>query len=553
MVVWALALAVFKKRRLESQLEDHLGLEKQKSKIVEVMFWKDSENFLGFLWKDYRAGLLWSPVILAAFGLGCGAFEYSGLFNVVFFGGNFIPVLSVSIVAVGVLLLAYHRVRSYIQLLRDQQAAQSGPWALGVIGVQAIHNEAGIQRTRLELFYSVETSSQAIYDEAGGVDLAVTDAGVEGGNYDAVVVVSFGGPEGPADVLPFLENVTRGRNIPPERLAEVAKVYEAHGGVSPLNEQNRDLAARLEAELRERGHGLPVYLGNRNWHPYLADTFEQLRQAGVKRALALVTSAFSSYSSCRQYLEDMAAAGAVVGDGVAGRDNSTAELVVHKLRAFHNHPRFVELQAEVVAQAVGQLLEQGLLLEQTRVVFTAHSLPLSQAQVCDYEAQLRETARLVMDSIDWAQLAQGHGGVASSPTETVQPHGWDLVWQSRSGPPQVKWLEPDIGDHLPAVAFFGSGPNRDGRCLGVVAAPLGFLSDHMEVINDLDQVASQVAQDFNLKFQRAATVSAADGFVELVADLVEERLLGLSERPSVGELAVAPDFCPVDCCVVPAG
>ena len=370
--------------------------------------------------------------------------------------------------------------------------------------------------------------------------------------YDAVVVVSFGGPEGPADVLPFLENVTRGRNIPPERLAEVAKVYEAHGGVSPLNEQNRDLAARLEAELRERGHGLPVYLGNRNWHPYLADTFEQLRQAGVKRALALVTSAFSSYSSCRQYLEDMEAAGAVVGAGdgsvasAAGGDGATAELVVHKLRAFHNHPRFVELQAEAVAQAVGQLLGQGLLLEQVRVIFTAHSLPLSQAEVCDYEPQLRETARLVMDSIDWAQLGQGSSGAA-------QPHGWDLVWQSRSGPPQVKWLEPDIGDHLPAVAFFGSGPNRDGRCLGVVAVPLGFLSDHMEVINDLDQIASQVAQDFNLKFQRAATVSSSGGFVELVADLVEERLLGLSERPSVGDLVVATDFCPADCCVVPAG
>ena len=387
--------------------------------------------------------------------------------------------------------------------------------------------------------------SEAGQSEAGGEGAAASDgtgAEVGGGNYDAVVVVSFGGPEGPADVLPFLENVTRGRNIPPERLAEVSQVYEAHGGVSPLNEQNRDLAARLEAELRERGHGLPVYLGNRNWHPYLADTFEQLRQAGVKRALALVTSAFSSYSSCRQYLEDMEAAGAVVGN----EEGTTAELVVHKLRAFHNHPRFVELQAEVVAQAVGQLLEQGLLLEQTRVVFTAHSLPLAQAEVCDYEPQLRETARLVMDSIDWAQLAQGSGGAA-------QPHGWDLVWQSRSGPPQVKWLEPDIGDHLPAVAFFGSGPNRDGRCLGVVAVPLGFLSDHMEVINDLDQVASQVAQDFNLKFQRAATVSAADGFVELATDLVEERLLGLSERPSVGELAVAPDFCPVDCCVAPAG
>jgi len=364
--------------------------------------------------------------------------------------------------------------------------------------------------------------------------------------YDALVVVSFGGPEGPDDVIPFLENVTRGRNIPKARLEEVAEIYKAVGGVSPLNDQNRALVEQLERVLRERGNPMPVYLGNRNWHPFLADTAKKMRQDGVKRALGFVTSAFSSYSSCRQYLEDIAQACAAA-DG----------LEIHKLRAFHNHPSFVELQTQATADAAGALLRQGLPLASLRIIFTAHSLPQDMAVACDYEQQLREVASLVMDSIDWQRLAADHSATAtrndSAETAAVgqsaQPHGWDLVWQSRSGPPHVKWLEPDIGDHLPAVAFYGRGPLRAGRCRGVVVVPLGFLSDHMEVINDLDQVARQIAADFKLAFERAATVGSSERFADLVADLVDERMSGSPERPHLGKLAVSPDFCAPDCCV----
>ena len=216
----------------------------------------------------------------------------------------------------------------------------------------------------------------------------------QGSQYDALVVVSFGGPEGPDDVIGFLENVTRGRNIPKARLEEVAEVYMSFGGASPLNEQNRTLVKQLERVLRERGNPLPVYLGNRNWHPFLADTAEQMRQDGVKRALGFVTSAFSSYSSCRQYLEDIERACAAA-DG----------LEIHKLRGFHNHPSFVELQTQVTADAVETMLGQGLSLASIRIIFTAHSLPQEMADVCDYEKQLRETARLVMAGIDWQRLA----------------------------------------------------------------------------------------------------------------------------------------------------
>lgn len=362
------------------------------------------------------------------------------------------------------------------------------------------------------------------------------------GPYDAVVVVSFGGPQGPDDVIPFLENVTRGRNVPKERLAEVAEIYMHFGGVSPLNEQNQALANQLQRVLRERGNPMPVYLGNRNWHPFLSDTAKQMHQDGVKRALAFVTSAFSSYSSCRQYLQD-------IEQACAGVES----LEVHKLRAFHNYPGFVALQTQAVSAAVKELLHQGLPLSSIRVVFTAHSLPMVMAAACDYEKQLRETARLVMAQIEWSQLAQEFGGAVAAASEPAQPHGWDLAWQSRSGPPQVKWLEPDIGDHLPAVAFYGRGPLREGRCRGVAVVPLGFLSDHMEVMNDLDRVARQIAEDFNLKFARAATVGQSEEFAELVADLVLERTSGTSERLHVGKLTVAPDVCALDCCPASAG
>ena len=354
-----------------------------------------------------------------------------------------------------------------------------------------------------------------------------------GSSYDAVVVVSFGGPEKAGDVRPFLQNVARGRDIPEERLAEVEAVYLSHGGASPANELNRDLVERLKQALEESGNPMPVYLGNRNWHPYLKDTLGEMAGDGVKRALAFVTSGFSSYSSCRQYREDIEAAVEALPDG--------EKIEIHKLRGFFNHPDFISIQAEAVRESVRELTSEGFALSAIRIIFTAHSLPMESAKVCSYETQLRESSRLVMEEIDWSGLA----GI-----ESEAPHGWDLVWQSRSGPPMVKWLEPDIGDHIPAVAFFGSGPNRAGRCQAIVVVPIGFVSDHMEVIQDLDTVASQVAQDFNLAFRRASTVGSNPRFPQMIASLVAERIDPASQPLSIGNAQPLPDFCPKDCCPI---
>ena len=388
--------------------------------------------------------------------------------------------------------------------------------------------------------------------------------------YDALVIVSFGGPEKAGDVRPFLENVAQGRDIPEERLAEVEAVYLSHGGASPANELNRDLVERLTQALEESGNPMPVYLGNRNWHPYLKDTLGKMAGDGVKRALAFVTSGFSSYSSCRQYREDIEAAVEALPDG--------EKIEIHKLRGFFNHPDFISIQAEAVSESVKELTTEGFELSAIRIIFTAHSLPMESAKVCDYEAQLREASRLVMEEIDWSGLAggeseappgedeisQGEGEVphgeshiphegddlpqGESDVPQEAPHGWDLVWQSRSGPPSVKWLEPDIGDHIPAVAFFGSGPNRAGRCQAIVVVPIGFVSDHMEVIQDLDTVASQVAEEFKLAFRRASTVGSNPRFPKMIASLVAERIDPTAQPLSIGNTSPLPDFCPEDCC-----
>jgi ferrochelatase len=327
--------------------------------------------------------------------------------------------------------------------------------------------------------------------------------------YDALLLVSFGGPEHPDDVLPFLANVTRGRGVPPERLAEVAEHYQHFGGVSPINQQCRDLLREIE-----RGTDLPVYWGNRNWHPMLADTVAQMRDEGVKRALAFVTSAYGGYSSCRQYLEDIAAARAAVGP--------TAPMI-DKLRHFHDHPGFVEPHADAVRAARATLPPGG----DVRVVFTAHSIPTSMAATAGpeggrYEAQLRETAALV--------------SVAGAPDLP-----WDLVWQSRSGPPHVPWLEPDVSDHLTAIAADG--------VTGVVVSPIGFVSDHLEVIWDLDNEAASTAKQLGLDFARAATPGTDPRFVAMVHDLVRERVNAPESvrRSRLGSLPIW-DTCPVGCC-----
>lgn len=328
--------------------------------------------------------------------------------------------------------------------------------------------------------------------------------------YDAVLLVSFGGPEKPDDVIPFLENVLRGRNVPRERLLEVAEHYELFGGVSPINEQNRALLAALLAELNSHGPHLPVYWGNRNWHPFLADTIQQMADDGIRRGLAFVTSAFASYSGCRQYLEDIERARQQVGSQAP---------VIDKLRLFYNHPGFIEPLADRVAAALSEFSEAGP--DGVELVFTAHSLPMAMAEKCAYEAQLREACTLVCAQIDRAQ--------------------WRLAYQSRSGPPSQPWLEPDILDVLEEL-------HGAGRAQGVVVAPIGFLSDHMEVVYDLDVEARQKADELGLEMVRAATVGTHPRFVQMIRELIVERTDPNSSRPALGQFGPGPDVCPPGCC-----
>ncbi|MET0625952.1 MAG: ferrochelatase [Pyrinomonadaceae bacterium] len=329
-------------------------------------------------------------------------------------------------------------------------------------------------------------------------------------NYDALLFVSFGGPEGMEDVMPFLSNVLRGRNVPEARMREVAHHYELFGGVSPINEQNRRLIAALERELEANGPRLPVYWGNRNWHPMLADTLRQMRDDGIKNALAFVTSAYSSYSGCRQYREDVERAREAVGPDAPR---------VEKLRAFYNHPGFVEPNVENLRTALGQIPEGER--ADVRVAFTAHSIPSGMAAGCDYERQLLETCRLV---------AEGAGAA-----------NWRLVFQSRSGPPTQPWLAPDICDHLRAL--------KDEGARDVVVAPIGFISDHMEVLYDLDTEARQVAEEIGVRLVRAATVGTHPEFVRMIRELILERLDPTLPRRALGGFPPSHDVCPVDCCL----
>jgi protoporphyrin/coproporphyrin ferrochelatase len=330
--------------------------------------------------------------------------------------------------------------------------------------------------------------------------------------YDAFVLLSFGGPEKPDDVMPFLRNVVRGRGVPESRLAAVAEHYLHFGGVSPINQQCRDLLAAVEAS----GIGLPAYWGNRNWHPMLEDTVARMRDDGITHALGFATSAYGGYSSCRQYWEDIARARAKVGPGAP---------VISKLRQFWDHPGFVEPHADAVRSALATLDPERR--GSTRLVFTAHSIPVGMAETAGpaggrYTAQLTETAGLV-------HAAAGAG------------LPWDLVWQSRSGPPQVPWLEPDINDHLAVLAAQG--------VTDVVVSPIGFVSDHLEVIWDLDNEAADTAKQLGLGYARAATPGIDPRFVTMVGELVRERTAGEPAR-RLGRLPVW-DQCPAQCCPPP--
>jgi ferrochelatase len=319
--------------------------------------------------------------------------------------------------------------------------------------------------------------------------------------------VAFGGPERRADVIPFLENVLGGRNVPRERMLEVAEHYYHFGGVSPINQQMRELARLLEAELRGHGLGWPVYWGNRNWHPLLADTVREMRAAGVRRAAAFVMSAYSSYSGCRQYREDLARAREAVGEGAPEID---------KLRAFYNHPGFIEPMAEHVAAALAELPGAAL-------VYTAHSIPVAMAANSRYQAQLEEACRLV--------------------SERVGRHDGRLVYQSRSGPPWQPWLGPEIGDYLRELAAAGT---RE-----VVVGPIGFISDHMEVIYDLDTEARALSERLGLRMVRAATVGNHPAFVSMIRELALERM-GEAPPRWLGDQAPDPGACRADCCAPPA-
>lgn len=324
--------------------------------------------------------------------------------------------------------------------------------------------------------------------------------------YDAVLLISFGGPERPEDVMPFLENVLRGRNVPRARMLEVAEHYHHFGGRSPINEQNRVLRAALQSELDRRGPQLPVYWGNRNWHPLLPDTLRQMAEDGVSMALAFVTSAFSSYSSCRQYLEDIERAREKVGP--------TAPKV-HKLRAFYNHPGFVETMVERVGEALNQIPVERR--PAARLVYTAHSIPVSMAQTSPYEEQLQEACRLVSAALG-------------------RPD-YRLVFQSRSGPSHQPWLEPDIGEYLRRLA---GGDRSD-----VVIVPIGFVSDHLEVAYDLDVEARRLCDDLGLSMVRAATVGVHPRFVEMIRELIVDRIDALDSDGSF------QNTCPVGCCLPP--
>lgn len=331
---------------------------------------------------------------------------------------------------------------------------------------------------------------------------------------DAILLLSFGGPERPEEVMPFLENVLRGRRVPRERVLEVAGHYYHFGGRSPINDQNRALLAALRDVLAAEGPDLPLYWGNRNWHPLLPHTLRQMAADGVRRAFAFVTSAYSSYSGCRQYLEDIARAREAVGPGAPE---------VLKLRVFYNHPGFIEPMADRVRAALERIPAGRR--DAAALVFTAHSVPVSMAETSRYVRQVEEACRLA--------------------AERLGRPPYRLVYQSRSGPPGQPWLGPDVLEYLRELA--ASNSVRD-----VVLAPIGFISDHMEVVYDLDIEARQLCAQLGLNMVRAETVGADPRFAAMIRELVLERMAGAPRR-ALGQYGPSHDVCPEDCCPGPRG
>lgn len=333
-------------------------------------------------------------------------------------------------------------------------------------------------------------------------------AGLESiSEYDGFLLLSFGGPEGMDDVMPFLRNVTRGRNVPDSRLEEVAHHYYKFGGISPINAQNRALIEKLREKFSETGLKLPIYFGNRNWHPMLDETVAQMRDDGIKRVIAFATAAYSSYSSCRQYIEDIERACSAAGRSAP---------LVDKIAPYYNHPSFVEANESQLRDAIARLPEDER--AHVHIAFTAHSIPQAMAAGCLYETELKQTAKILADRVGC--------------------NDWEMVYQSRSGSPKQPWLEPDICDHIRAL--------KDQGKRSLVMAPIGFVSDHMEILYDLDTEAKSLCDELGITVERASTAGTHPAFVDMICQLVEDKQKALKQ--SIAEGFEYMRDCPVPCC-----
>ncbi|WP_138315068.1 ferrochelatase [Rhodoluna limnophila] len=352
--------------------------------------------------------------------------------------------------------------------------------------------------------------------------------------YDAILLTSFGGPEGPDEVMPYLERVTAGRGVPRERLEEVSHHYLALGGVSPINEQNRALLAAMRSHFPSRGIDIPIYWGNRNSEPYFADVLKQMYEDGHRNVLAWVTSAYSSYSGCRQYRENLAVA--LIETGLEGKLN------IDKVRHYFDHPGFITPIADDLATQISAMYDQGLAAGDISIMFATHSIPTAMGVSSGPEARREEFAELAGEG--GAYAAQHLAAASETMKKVAEKIGaelpaWSLVYQSRSGSPSVPWLEPDVNDAINAAA--------DAGTKGVIIVPIGFVSDHVEVIWDLDNEAKETAEERELKFARVVTSGVAPEFVDGIADLILERQAG-AEKKALSKLGPWVDACAVGCC-----
>jgi ferrochelatase len=345
--------------------------------------------------------------------------------------------------------------------------------------------------------------------------------------YDAILLTSFGGPEGPDEVMPYLERVTAGRGVPRERLEEVSHHYLALGGVSPINTQNRELLAKMRARFPERGIEIPVYWGNRNSAPYFADVIREMYDNGHRRVLAWVTSAYSSYSGCRQYRENLYQA--LMDNDLVGK------MTIDKVRHYFDHPGFLEPVIADLSQQLATMKETGLSDDELSIMFTTHSIPDAMGETSGPPAR-REEFVAPGGAYAAQHLAAAELIVAAAGAEEIE---WRLVYQSRSGSPAIPWLEPDINDAISDAHTLGKR--------GVIVVPIGFVSDHVEVIWDLDNEAKETASDLGMAFARVRTSGADDAFVDGIADLLLERISN-EEKKALSPLGPWPDACAVGCC-----